>query len=294
MGRASQRNFTKPLDGFDSPLPSVSPDSSDLLDSPDPYDTIAPFYDHATAGFDDDLALYEALAKRQGGPVLELGAGTGRVALALAARGYAVTGIDRSPAMLELARAKARAAGLTLDLRLGDMRTPAVPGSFRLILCALDGFLHLEDSTQQIKTLTSARRLLVRGGLLALDLPGPGGDWGDWQPGARPLVLDWSIERDGVRLSRLSTFQADLSTQTRMVLDIFEEIAADGGVRRHAAEYRLRFVFPAELELLLQRAGLRLEGRYGDYDLRPFEAESPRMIVLAGKAAKNDRVDLAG
>jgi SAM-dependent methyltransferase len=260
----------------------------------DPYETIAGFYDLATAGFDEDLALYEALAKRQGGPVLELGVGTGRVALALAARGYAVTGIDRSAAMLTLAQEKSRAAGRSLDLRLDDIRRPNVAGSFRLILCALDTFLHLEDTAAQLSTLASIRRLLSRRGVIVLDLPGPGGDWGDWQPGARPLVLDWSLERDGDRISRLSSFQADLSTQTRTVLDVFEEIAADGAVRRHVAEYRLRFVFPAEMELLLHRGGLRLSGRYGGYDLRPFDADSPRMVVLAERDHKSDRVDLAG
>lgn len=260
----------------------------------DPYGTIARFYDLATGEFDADLALYEALTARQGGPVLELGVGSGRVALALAARGHTVTGIDRSPAMLALAAARVHAAGLILDLRHDDMRAPTLSGRFSLIICALDGFLHLAGTAEQLATLAATRKLLAPRGLLVLDLPGPAGDWGDWQAGARPLVLDWSVERDGVRISRLSSFQADLSTQTRTVVDIFEEGSADGSVRRHVAEYRLRYVFPAELLLLLRLSGLRQEACYGDYDLRPFDAGSERMIVLARRGRPvGDRVDLA-
>lgn len=251
----------------------------------DAYDTIARFYDRTLAGFDEDIDLYEAFARRSDAPVLELGVGTGRVALALARRGLRVVGVDRSVAMLAIARQAQAAAGLkNLTLDEGDMRAPGLEGRFGLILCARDSFLHLADTEDQLATLRAARALLAPGGRLVIDLPGPAGDWGGWASGAQPLALDWSEATDTGRVSRYTTYRADAAAQTRDVTDIFEELALDGSVRRFVAEYRLRFVFPAEMALLLRLTGLRLDGHYGDYDLAPFAAGSERMIVVAAAA----------
>lgn len=248
----------------------------------DPYDAIAPYYDRALAGFEADLPMYAAFARRLDAPVLELGAGTGRVAIALAQAGHTVIGLDRAAGMLRLAGAAlARRRIARVRLLLGEMTRPPLRGAFGLICCARDGFLHLADTEQQIATLCAARRLLHPEGRLVLDLPGPAGDWGDWAPGARPLVLDWSEAGPEGRISRFTTYRADAAAQTRTVTDIFERIAPDGTVRRTVVEYTLRFIFPVELRLLLNAAGLRLSGLYGGYELEPFAAESERMIAVA-------------
>ncbi len=250
----------------------------------DPYDAIAPYYDRTLAGFEADLPLYEAFARRLDAPVLELGAGTGRVAIALAQAGHEVVGLDRSAGMLRLARAAlARRHVERVRLLLGEMTQPPLRGQFGLIVCARDSFLHLPDTEQQLAALCAARALLHPQGRLVLDLPGPAGDWGDWAPGARPLVLDWSEAGPQGRVSRFTTFRADAALQTRVVTDIFERIAPDGSVRRTVVEYTLRFVFPAELRLLIGVAGLRLDGLYGCYELEPFAAESERMIAVAAR-----------
>jgi SAM-dependent methyltransferase len=253
--------------------------------SADPYDAIAPFYDRTLAAFDADLPLYEGFARRLDAPVLELGVGTGRVATALAQAGHAVIGLDRSAGMLRLARdsiAQRRIA--RVQLLRGEITRPPLRAAFGLILCARDSFLHLPDTEDQLAALRAARELLHPEGRLVLDLPGPAGDWGDWAPGARPLVLDWSEAGPQGRLSRYTTFRADAATQTRSVTDIFERIGPDGAVRRTVVEYTLRFIFPAELRLLLDAAGLRLAGLYGGYELEPFAAESERMLTVAARS----------
>ncbi len=252
------------------------------MTSDDPYDRLAPFYDAAIGDFDADLDMYEAFARRLDAPVLELGVGTGRVALALARRGLRVVGVDRSTAMLEIARERAVAGGVNgVKLHCQDFSVLTVSGDYGLVICALDTFLHAAHTAEQIAVLSAARERLAPGGLIAIDLPGPAGDWGDWDPGVRPLVLDWTQETDGVRLTRYSSFRADLAQQRRLITDIYEQTGADGSVRRHIVEYALRFVFPAEMELLLAASGLALYARYGDYDLSAFDAASERMIVLA-------------
>jgi SAM-dependent methyltransferase len=255
--------------------------------SPDPYEILAPFYDRGMEGFDDDLPLYLELARRGDQPVLELGCGSGRVALALARARNPVVGIDRSAAMLELAQAKlAQQPELPLSLLRADMRDFALGRRFGLIAIPLDGFLHLQSREEQGACLRGARAHLAEDGLLVLDIAGPASPgWEDWSPGVRPQVLAWSaVLPGGGRLNRYSSFSADAAQQTHDVTEIYERLDADGGVRRWLAAYTLRYAFPAELDLLLEAAGLRVEARYGDYDLSAFEASSPRQIVVAGSA----------
>ncbi|MGH3051189.1 MAG: class I SAM-dependent methyltransferase, partial [Gaiellaceae bacterium] len=97
------------------------------------YDVIARLYDPWSRSVVEDVAFYVAEAERSGGPVLELGVGTGRIAIPTAAAGVAVVGVDRSEGMLEVAREAAALAGVTLDLRAGDLREPPVAERFGLV-----------------------------------------------------------------------------------------------------------------------------------------------------------------
>lgn len=257
--------------------------------SDDLYDRLAPFYDLGTSAFEDDLGLYAGLARRSGGPLLELGCGSGRLLFPLACEGFEVVGMDRSAAMLELARHRlTEGDGLKVALVQGDMTRPPLRGRFGLIFVALDGFLHLPTTAAQLATLRACRDLLASRGLLVLDLPGPAAPgWEDWSPGARPIVQAWIAPfPDGGRLGKFSSLEADASRQIHRVTELYERTEVDGAVRRWVVEYELRFVFPVELELLLAAARLQLYGRYGDYDLGPFVAGSPRQICVAGVARR--------
>ena len=257
------------------------PPSRILSPMHDPYATIARFYDRAVGEGGEDVALYEALARRQAGPVLEVGAGTGRVAVPLAAAGFDVVALEPSAAMRERGGARAADAGVRLTWVAAAIEDACLERRFALVIWALDGFLHLTTRTAQLAALTRMRALLAPGGLLVLDLPTLAA-WSDWQPGVRPLELLWS-EQDaetGITTSHLSSFRANPAAQTRRMTQIFEEVDAAGGVRRWVAAYELRFVGRFELELLLERAGLRPAGVYGDYELGPLTEESARMIAL--------------
>lgn len=253
----------------------------------EPYDTIAPFYDRAIGGYVDDLPLYEALARRYGSPVLEVGAGAGRVALHLAAAGIEVTALDPSTAMLAIGRDAAAARRLTIDWRQGRIEELTTELRYGLVICALDSFLHLTDADAQRAALAAMAAALRPDGCLALDLPTLAA-WAEWEPGARPLELLWSDESHdtGVTTSHLSTFHAEPARQVRHITHIFEEIANDGAVRRRMAAYDLRFVGRFEVELLLERAGLRVAGVHGDYELGPLTDASERMIVLATRPSR--------
>jgi SAM-dependent methyltransferase len=250
------------------------------------YDRIAAYYDWAVGDFDADVHLYAQFARRTDRPVLELAVGTGRVAVPLAAEGFAVTGVDTSAAMLEVARSKAAAAGVNLRLEQADLCGYRFVERFGLIVCAADSFMHLLAQERQIVALRRAGEHLALDGLLVLDLPAiTTGRWGDWEPGVRPLELVRSgTGPNGTAIQHFQTFTADPTTQRRIVTHIFDETGDDGTVRRTSVSYDLRFVFPGELPLLAEAGGLRVDALYGGYELEPFESGCERMIAILSAA----------
>ena len=247
-----------------------------------PYDRLARFYDWAVGEYDADVFFYSEMARRLDAPVLELGTGTGRVAIPLADAGCSVYGIDNSQAMLEVARSRAARAGISIQLQQADLCAYEFTERFGLIFCALDSFLHLLTQERQIAALRLARGHLAPGGRIVLDLPSlTTGQWGAWEPGVHPLELVRAgAGPDGGTLHHFQTFAADPATQQRTVTHLFDEVAADGTVRRTSVRYELRFIFPAELPLLASAAGLTLEAVHGGYDLEPFVSGCERMIAV--------------
>lgn len=253
----------------------------------DPYAALAPYYDLITPAETADIALYAAFARRLAAPVLELGVGTGRVAVALARMGLRVVGIDSSPSMLAVARARAEAAGVPIELHQADACAYRFPERFGLIFAAADSFLHLGSSERQVRALRLAGEHLAADGRLVLDLPAPGESWADWQAGVRPLELVWSGPApEGGLLQYFVTFTVDAAAQERVVTHLLDHTGPDGIVRRRLATHRLRFIFPAELALLVEAAGLCLIERYGDYELGPFQNGCERMIAVIGLQVK--------
>ncbi|MGE0539902.1 MAG: class I SAM-dependent methyltransferase [Dehalococcoidia bacterium] len=253
----------------------------------DPYASIARFYDRAVRQ-DADLPLYEALAHRYGDPILEVGAGTGRIAVPLARAGHTVVALEPSSEMLALGQARAEREGVSVRWVQQQIEQCILEPGFGMVFSAIDGFLHLATDKAHNDALKQIHRLLRPGGCLVLDLPTLTA-WSDWQPGVRPLELYWSeVESDGVRTNHLGTFRADPSTQTRHVVHIFEELHTDGAARRWVTEYDLRFIGRYEVELLLMQAGFQIISLHGDYDLNPLNAESERMLVLAEAVDRRD------
>lgn len=239
---------------------------------------IAPFYDLDFGALTDDLAMYREFAA--GGRALELGAGTGRVACALAEAGCDVTALELDPGMREQAATRCRAAGVRLVD--GDMRAPPDLGEpFDLVICALSTFCHLPTRRDQLAVLRGAAGLLRPGGRLILDLPALQAQ--DWEEGPRPPLLEWTRPRPdgGGMVMKFATLEADPASQTQRVTYIYDEMEGDGGVRRTVARFRLRHVFRFELWGLLESAGLCVDQEFGSYDLDPV-GEGDRLIVVAG------------
>jgi SAM-dependent methyltransferase len=128
------------------------------------YDSIARLYDPWSVSVREDVDFYVELARVAGGPVVELGVGTGRIAIPIAAAGVQVIGVDSSRGMLEVCAEAAALAGVAhlVDLRVGDLRDPPVQERVALVICPFRAFLHLHTHAERLDALRAARELRVR------------------------------------------------------------------------------------------------------------------------------------
>jgi len=268
----------------------ASRNTEDLRRDPAAFDRdalLAELFDLDIADVDGDLPFYEALAREAGGAVLELGAGTGRVAIALARAGLDVYGIDTAPSMI--ARA-ARNAGLDASQRLhlacADMRDFVIEQQFGLAFAAFGTFHHLLTPEDQLACLRAAERHLRPGGVFACDLRPV---WfADWEEGESvPLLHDWTrvLPRTGETVLKFRAVRADIDRQLQRETHVYDCLSPDGTLRRITNEVELRYATPAELEELLREAGLRVEHVYGGFDRAPFDDDSELMITVARKEA---------
>jgi SAM-dependent methyltransferase len=217
------------------------------------YDAIAELYDPWSRSVTEDVDFYVGLASDAGGPVVELGVGTGRIAIPTAEAGIAVIGVDSSAGMLDVCRARAARAGVAslLDLRLGDLRTPPVDERVRLVTCPFRSYLHLSSDDDRLRALAAARELLVPGGQLVFDVFEPDADdvaetqgrWLEREPGIFERA-DWDTSARTLTLS----------------------VRGEAG----ATTMALSWIAPQEWRALLEQAGFDVEACYGWFDGRPY------------------------
>jgi SAM-dependent methyltransferase len=243
----------------------------------------ARFFDAEYADYRHDIPVLAAFAQRTGGPLLELGCGTGRVLIPLAQAGYSVTGVDLSPEMLRLARAKAEAAAVAQRVTLiqGDYGAAPLNGPYAFAFIVMNTFMHLTTQKAQLAALRHWRAHLAPGGLLLIDVFHPDVAQLAYLDGRLEWDRTWTDPETGLTVTKWLTRTVDLAEQTLHVTLIYEEIAADGTVRRTLVPYEARYLWRFEAELLLDKAGWILEDVYGDWGLGPFDSHSHRMILVA-------------
>lgn len=234
-----------------------------------------------------DLEFYLAYAREAGGRVLELGCGTGRILIPLAAAGLEVVGLDLADAMLAKCREKLRGQPPEVQRRVrlvhGDMTNFDLGERFPLVIIPFRPFQHLLTVAQQLACLGCIGRHLAAGGRLILDV---------FQPDLRRLhdpafhqeveeVPERTLE-DGRRFrvtSRVVAFRrAEQVNEVELVYHITDP---KGHEEKIVEPLRLRYFFRYELEHLLARAGFRVAELFGQFDRSPLRDDSPEMIFVA-------------
>jgi SAM-dependent methyltransferase len=253
----------------------------------DPYAEIVAFYDLEHDQFDDDLECLLNFVVSTGDPVLELGAGSGRVMAAIASAGYRVTGIDTSTEMLAAARSRLRSPKLKKRSTLVELSmldaAEAPGGPFGVVIASLNSLQHLTTPAEQRRTLSQAWEALDPRGQLLIDLMNP-------TPTAlaaldHQLVLEGTFEReDGAIVQKFSSRRISPAEQL-IDTDLWYDVTLpNGSLRRITTSFTMRYIQRAELELMLELAGFKSWEIYGSYDLDPFTDHSDRLLVAAEKS----------
>jgi SAM-dependent methyltransferase len=258
-----------------------------------PEAAIARLYDLDLSEDPGDVELYRALARRTGGPILELAIGSGRIAVPLAEDGHRVVGVDIDPAMLARGRARADDAGAEIAARIelveGDMSEAGAnerlvaAGPFQLAILALNSILILTSADRQRAALASMSRLLAPGGVAVVDvwLPVPT----DLAAFDGRLSLDW-LRVDpatGAQVTKTSAAWFDPTRRIVTLTTVFEEGEQGAAPVRWTRSDALRLVTADELMAYAVDAGLTVEQMAGDHDLGPLGAGADRVVVVARK-----------
>jgi SAM-dependent methyltransferase len=245
----------------------------------DPYAEIAPYYDWEHDEFRDDIEFY--LNAIRDGPVLEVGVGTGRIALPLARAGHEVWGVDPSEAMM--ARARDRLAGIPrVHLRLGSVDQLDQAPRFGTTLLPLNTLWHAADLDDQIEMLQAVHRRMTTNGLLFVDLSNPLSMADRQSRGELRQRFRRSV--DGCTITSYSSVWDDEADQVLTLALTYEESRAGVPVQRSFAELELRYLYRFELDAALRLAHFAVLQVYGSYDLQPYSSASPNLIVVAGVA----------
>jgi len=241
-------------------------------------DVVARFYDAVYAQVRDgtDNAFYLARMAAAGGPVLEIGVGTGRLLRAALGRGVDAWGVDVSPAMVERCRAQLPAEARE-RVRVADAVTMRLGRRFALVVAPFRVLSHVALVEDQLRLLDTVHEHLVPGGAFVFDLYVPNLELLlEGMPETCDFDGEWA---PGRRLRRfVSSAPADLARQTNHVRMAFvwDE---EGGERRDAWEFDMRFFFRFEVEHLVARSRLKLESIRGGFDGEPLAADSAELVV---------------
>jgi SAM-dependent methyltransferase len=231
----------------------------------------AALYDDRLTAVVGTEATVDCLARLAGdGPALELGIGTGRVALPLARRGVAVHGIDLSDAMLE--RLRAKLGGAELGLSVGNFADVAVEGRFSLVYVVFDTFSALFTQDEQVRCFLNVAAHLAPGGVFVVEasLPTSSPDTGRFVD--RQSIWVKSITEDAVHLD---VGHHDPVTQRFAAQWV---VLSESGVRLFP--FSMRYAWPSELDLMARLAGLRRRERWGGWEGEPFSAASTAHVSV--------------
>ncbi len=233
-------------------------------------DRIADDYDAMASLPDDEThASVEALARLAGaGPILELGIGTGRVALPLAARGLHVEGIEASPRMV--AKLRGKQGGDAITVHQSDFSNFTLERArYSLVYVVFSTFFALLTQEAQIRCFASAARVLQPGGRFVLEVSVP--DPASFQKGQS--LATRTLTCDHVR------FDAAIHDPVTQRVDVTHIILTHNSVPRFHT-FQTRYAWPSELDLMARLAGLELESRWGHWDGSPFTDASLRHISV--------------
>jgi SAM-dependent methyltransferase len=242
----------------------------------------AALYDMVYSWYDADRAFYVRKAREAGGPVLEVGCGTGRILIPTLEAGVDIDGIDLREEMIEATRRKAEAIGKSPTLFVADMRDFTMPHKYALVTMPFRVFQHALTTEDQLKTLRIIRDHLEPGGALVFNVFFPNYERLAGPDGEQVLEREFEHPETGLPVTYYSTAWRDRVNQTMRIEAEIAESDPRGYVgQSHRYEFSMRWTFRPEMELLLHTAGYARFDVKSGFEDEPLDSDRAEMVWTA-------------
>ena len=216
--------------------------------------------------WDTDAAVERLVELAGGGPVLELGIGTGRLALPLLERGLEVHGIEASTEMID--RLRDKPGGDRIPVSIGDFSTSTAGSDFSLVLLAVNTIFALPDQQAQVECFANAARHLAPGGAFVVEA---------WIPDIGAFRHN-RLVRPRIAKESVISIETVVLDPVAQMMRTTQAVLSNGSVRLYPANHR--YAWPAELDLMAQLAGMSTEVRWADWSGSPFTGESRSHVTV--------------
>lgn len=262
----------------------------------DSYKISAQYYDEAYAAKAElvDRNFYLDLAKRIGGPVLELACGTGRILLPIAREGISIHGVDISAPMLNVLRQKLQREPKDVrelvSVSEGDMRTFRSKREYPLILIPFRPLQHMYTVEDQVAALKTAAFHLERDGVLAFNVFFPKFDLLESGMGEEKLELEWEVESEPGKVMRrfCRKESVDKINQNFTATFIYRTYRAGKLIQEETEPLKMSYYTYPHLRALFLLTGLEIVEEYGSFDGAPLDNEAQEMIFLLKQGGPTD------
>jgi ubiquinone/menaquinone biosynthesis C-methylase UbiE len=256
----------------------------------DEYRVVAEFYDYVVLYRErQDVVFYVEMARESGGPVLELGCGTGRVLIPIARAGIEINGVDNSSSMLAICKQKLTRESAGVQSRVvlmqADMRNFELGRQFPLVTTPFRSFQHLLTTEDQMSCLRSAHRHLLPQGRFVLDVFNPDLDrlTNDKYLTEPEMEPEFTMPDGRHVIRRARVLSRDTFSQIQEIELVHHVTHADGRVEELTHRFPMRYLFRYEGEHLLARSGFKVENVYADYDKSPFGSKYPGELIFIAR-----------
>lgn len=248
------------------------------------FETVARYYDEAYGSKPmlQDITMFKEFARKFGGPVLEIGCGTGRVLVPIAQMGIEIDGIDLSEPMLSVLRSKLKKEEIKSHVQHGDMRSFRLEKKYNLVTIPFRSMQHMISCADKLMALQTAKEHLLPDGRLIFDVAFPNYDALNSGFGQEYLDSEWKSDSENGRITRMFFRRDGYRKIDQVMLGtlLFRVYENEKVVKEEQQKLEMHFFSLPELEGYFKATGLAVENSYGSYSLQPIDENSSQMIFV--------------
>jgi ubiquinone/menaquinone biosynthesis C-methylase UbiE len=252
------------------------------------YDRLSKIYDYEWKDLNKDIDFIVELTGNYGSPILELASGTGRVLIPIVKKGLKVVGIDNSEEMLKICQKKVselpKYLSSNVELIYGDMKNFSLKHKFKFIFVSFNSFLLLVSKKDQESCLQCVYNHLNDDGIFMVDIFSPNFKLCAEEKSEIRFLRHFHYPPENKVILQWEYVERNMAEQIMSIDFLYEEYDKNGNLNRYARHLTMAIIFRYEMQMMLEKNGLKVLEFYGNYDKSNFTNKSPQMIYICKKS----------